>query len=87
MGRVADRERERDEYLALKLSRVRAVADGCGWVFLADMTADALEGFLNRLREKEERSIQTANDWLQAVRQFARWMVGNDRLDRNPFLR
>ncbi len=75
------------EYVSLKLSRVKAVANGCGWGFTADMTADALEAYLRRLREVENRSIQTSNDWLQAVRQFARWLVANDRLARDPFAR
>lgn len=76
-----------EEYLALKLSRVRAVVEGCGWTFTPEMTADRLESFLRDLREREGRSIQTANDWLQAVRQFCRWMVANDRLERDPFAR
>ena len=76
-----------EEYLTLKLSRVRAVVEGCGWTFTPDMTADRLEAFLLDLRVKVGRSIQTANDWLQAVRQFCRWMVANDRLDRDPFAR
>lgn len=76
-----------EEYITLKLTRVRAVADGCGWVLTPDMTADALEAFLLKLRTREKRSVQTANDWLQAVRQFVRWLVANDRLDRDPFAR
>ncbi len=76
-----------EEYIALKLTRVRAIVDGCGWAFTPDMTADRLEIFLRDLRETEGRSIQTANDWLQAARQFCRWMVANDRLERDPFAR
>ena len=52
-----------------------------------DLSADRLEAFLLDLREKEKRSIQTANDWLQAVRQFCRWMMANERLERDPFCR
>ncbi|HEX4612796.1 MAG TPA: site-specific integrase, partial [Urbifossiella sp.] len=76
-----------EEYIALKLSRVRAVVEGCGWTFTPDMAADRLETYLRDLREKDGRSIQTSNDWLQAVRQFCRWMVANDRLGRDPFAR
>ncbi len=39
------------KYVALKASRVRAVADGCGWTFTSEMTADRLETFLVSLRE------------------------------------
>lgn len=75
------------EYVGMKLGRTRAAFDGCGFVMPADLSADRLETFLHDLRETEKRSIQTANDWLQACRQFARWMVANDRLDRDPFAR
>src|SRR5262249_23611064 len=57
----------------------------CGFVMLPDLSADRLETFLLDLRVKEKRSVQTSNDWLQSVRQFCRWMVSNDRLDRDPF--
>lgn len=76
-----------EEYIALKLARVRNAAEECGWLYLSDMTADRLEIFLLNLREKHKRSVQTSNDWLQAVRQFVRWMIANDRLDRDPFAR
>ena len=33
------------------------------------------------------RSIQTANDWLQAFRQFVRWLVANQRLGHDPLTR
>ena len=76
-----------DEYVTLKLTRVRDAFDGCGWQHLGDMTADRLETFLLDLRVKQKRSVQTSNDWLQAVRQFCRWMIANERLDRDPFAR
>lgn len=76
-----------DEYLDLKLSRARAACDGCGFAFTADLSADRLEAFLRDLRATEGRSVQTSNDWLQAVRPFVRWLVANDRLDRDPFAR
>jgi len=76
-----------EEYIALKLTRVRAAFDGCEFAFSHHLAADRLETFLHDLRLKEGRSIQTSNDWLQAVRQFCRWMVSNDRIDRDPFAR
>jgi integrase len=80
-GRPAD-------YLALKLARVNAALDGCGWVFTTDFAADRLESFLHGLRTGEKKlSIQTSNDYLQAVRQFCRWLVANGRLADDPFKR
>ncbi len=76
-----------DEYIALKLTRVRAAFEGCGFVFIPELSADRLEAFLHKLRTEQGRSIQTTNDWLQAVRQFCRWLVANGRTDRDPFAR
>src|SRR5262249_26078144 len=45
-------------------------------------TAGALLG----MRDKG-MSVQTVNDWLQAVRQFARWLSDNGRIERSPFTR
>jgi integrase len=76
-----------EECIQLKRTRVRAALDGCKFVFPGDLSADRLELFLARLREEDGRSIQTSNDYLQAVKQFARWLVENDRLDRSPLAR
>jgi hypothetical protein len=76
-----------DEYIAQKSGRVRTAFDGCGFVLVRDLSADRLESFLLDLRVKENRTIQTANDWLQAIRQFCRWMVANERMERDPFAR
>jgi len=75
-----------DEYIRWKLARVRRVFDGCGFVFARDLDAAAVENTLHALRTNGG-SIQTANDYLQAVKQFARWMLDNDRLPKNPFSR
>src|SRR5579859_2109443 len=44
-----------EDYIALKLARVRAIIAGCKFVFLADLSADRLELFLADLRVKEGR--------------------------------
>lgn len=63
-----------------------AIFDNCGFVFPADLVADRVERYLESLRTGAGRlSVQTTNDYLQAVSQFCHWMVENDRLDRNPF--
>ena len=76
-----------DDYVTLKVTRVRTAFDSCGFNITPDLSADRLETYLLDLRTRQRRSIQTSNDWLQAVRQFCRWMVANDRLERDPFSR
>jgi integrase/recombinase XerC len=75
-----------DEYTGLKKARVTTIFNGCGFVFPPDLSADRLERFLETLRTGAKAlSIQTTNDYLQAVSQFCNWMVENERLERNPF--
>src|SRR5205085_86902 len=45
-------------------------------------TVEALRGLKDR-----GCSSQTSNHYLQAVRQFARWLADNGRIDRSPFAR
>ncbi len=80
-----------DESIALKTARLRAILEGCRFALIGDLAADRLELFLAGLRaappEGKGLSVQTSNDYLQAAKQFVRWLVDNDRTDRNPFAR
>ena len=79
--------RRADEYIRWKLARVRRAFEACRFTFPRDLAASPVENFLHALRETDGRSVQTSNDHLQAVKQFARWMIDNDRLPKNPFAR
>ena len=72
-------------YVALKRSRVERALSECGFLMPADLNAEALERFAARLKTVGGRSTQTANDYIQAVKQFANWMAEAGRLDRSPF--
>ena len=76
-----------DVYVTLKTKRAKDIAEACSFTFSADIQAEAVEQFLHDLRTVQGRSIQTANDWLQAFKQLIRWMVANQRLDRDPLTR
>ncbi len=73
------------EYVALKRGRVASALDGCNALMPADLSAEALERFLAKLKASGGRSTQTVNDYLQAVKQFAKWLAENGRLERSPF--
>ena len=68
-------------------SRVRAVLDACRFLFLNDIQASRVQGFLADLR-KSGTSQQTMNHYLRAVKQFSRWMVRDHRTkeDRLAYL-
>jgi integrase len=76
------------EYTDLKKARVMAILDGCGFTLCADLSAERLERFLESLRTGSKKlSVQTTNDYLQAISQFCNWLVENERLERNPFVK
>jgi integrase len=72
------------KYVALKLARVRAIVDGAGFVFPADLDAVKVERFLARRRNEDDLSVQSSNHYLQAIKQFVKWLVDHHRLDRDP---
>lgn len=76
-----------EEYIKLKMTRVQTIVAGCEFKSMQDLSADRVELFLSDLRVKKGRCIQTSNDWLQAIRQFIHWLVANERLDRDPFVK
>jgi integrase len=68
--------------------RARSVVEGCGFRFYSDLSASKVMEFLHRLRQEteEERGIsaQTFNFYLQAIKQFCRWMVKDRRASELP---
>ena len=78
------------ETLIRKVNRVSTACGECRFLLTTDLNPDAadrLERFLHARRTRHGASVQTANDWLQAVRQFARWLAANSRIERDPFAR
>lgn len=78
---------------------VRLVCEHCGFVFLPDITADAVNHFANTLRDtpppprskkKPEqqselgRSARTVNAYTNAIKQFCHWCVATRRAPDNP---
>ena len=66
-------------------SRIRRVFNGCQFKFWADIQPSRIQQYLVSLRNKGERiSKRTFNFYLQAVKQFCRWMVQDRRADESP---
>ena len=55
----------------------------CRFVFPGDLRASPVQNFVSDLRGAG-RSAQTCNFYLQAAKQFVRWMVQDRRLKDNP---
>ncbi len=63
--------------------RAGKILEGCGFKVWTDVRADRVERYLADLRNGG-LSAQTSNFYLQAVQQFARWMVQNRRASESP---
>ena len=77
-----------DRHVALVTNRAKRVLDGCGFRFFSDITASKVMNYLHELRAdtKDQRGIsaQTFNFYLQAIKQFCRWMVKDRRASESP---
>ena len=81
-----------DTHAALTSKRVRRVFELCGFKFWSDLSASKAEQAIADLRADrivgdetiQGLGAQSANHYLGALRQFARWMVRDGRAIENP---
>lgn len=80
-------------YVDMVAGRVLAVVTGCGFRLWSDVTEARVQTYIAGLRGKRPGeglrglrglSAQTSNFYLQAFKQFARWMVRNRRAVQSP---
>jgi len=70
-------------HVATVVPRVRKVLDGCQFTHWPDVSAALVQNFVGKLR-KNGRSEQTCSFYLQAAKQFCRWMVRDGRAPDSP---
>jgi len=66
------------------MARARRVVAGCRFRYFPDISASAVEAFVAKLRREENLSPQTCNFYLQAVKQFCKWLVEDGRMPTSP---
>jgi len=67
------------------ISRISRTIQGCGFKSWSDLSASRIQHFLAGLRNNGNRiGAQTFNYYLQAIKQFANWMVDERRASENP---
>ena len=66
-------------------SRARRLIDECGFRYWPDVTASRVQTYIGELRDGGT-SAQTCNFYLQAVKQFARWLVADRRIGESPLV-
>ena len=69
----------------LVYSRVRRVCERCSFSVWSDIVATEVESYIKSERDRLGGiSQQTSNFYIQAVKQFCRWMVTNKRATESP---
>ena len=71
------------EHARQTAGRARKVATACKFLWIGDLSASRVQQYVADLREGG-RSVQTCNFYLQAIKQFARWLVKDRRAGDNP---
>jgi len=72
-----------EKHACLVHNRTKAVIENCKFVFMADVSASRVQRYLAE-RRREGLSIRSSNFYLQAAKQFCRWLVADGRAPENP---
>jgi len=76
-----------EKHVRLVSMRAQKAIEGCGFVQWTDITADKVMAYLDALRAGGEGiGAQTFNFYLQAVKQFCRFMVKTRRASESPLV-
>jgi len=72
------------KHVALVTGRARRLVEGSGINYWSDLGGEVVERFLAQERESGRINVQTSNFYLQAIKQFAKWMVEEGHADSSP---
>ena len=73
-----------DEHRKIVVSKLRRVMIGCKFRYSGDISASNVEAFVAKIRKDENLSPQTCNFYVQAAKQFCKWMVEDARMALSP---
>jgi integrase len=68
------------------MSRIRRIVTGCRFRFIPQIDGSAVERFLAEMKAADDLGTQTVNFYLQAVKQFCRWLMLERRTNDNPLV-
>ena len=72
-----------EKHACLVYNRAKAVIENCGFVYMGDISASKVQRYLAE-RRGQGLGIRSSNFYLQAVKQFCRWLVADNRTAENP---
>lgn len=73
-----------DKHVKLTMSRISRIIDGLEAKTIKDLSAEAVELFLQELAEEEKLGNRTYNHYVQAIDGFCNWLVDKKRASANP---
>ena len=73
-------------YVTQSIQRIKKFIVNRQIMTLMQFKATEVEAFLTDLREEEQLSLQTCNHYLRILKGFSRWLVNNERLNRDPLV-
>jgi len=72
-----------EKHAYLVYNRAKAVIESCNFTYISDVSASKTQRYLAE-RRRDGLSIRSSNFYLQAVKQFCRWLVTDNRTAENP---
>jgi integrase len=72
-----------EKHACLVYNRAKAVIECCKFAYIADIAASRVQRYLAE-RRRDGLSIRSSNFYLQAIKQFCRWLVADNRAAENP---
>jgi len=67
-----------EKHACLVYNRAKAVIENCGFVYMGDISASKVQRYLAE-RRGGGLGIRSSNFYLQAIKQFCRWLVADNR--------
>jgi len=64
-------------------NRAKAVIEGSTFVYISDVSASRVQGYLAE-RRRDGLGIRSSNFYLQAIKQFCRWLAADKRAAESP---
>ena len=66
-------------------SRITRISNGCNFRYWSDISGNKTERFIASMRKGEKAiGAQTSNDYLKVFKQFALWMIDEQRASESP---
>jgi site-specific recombinase XerD len=72
-----------EKHACLVYNRAKAVIENCSFAYIGNISASRVQRYLAE-RRGQGLSIRSSNFYLQAIKQFCRWLVADNRTAENP---